>query len=178
MFTLLFVTLSLIIGLIKARDVTFNCIGFGTKMEISVDGNIYNLLNKDISEPFFSSRILNIKDTPVPYFYILDGVRENCTRELAEDIESTYNEFYGRKDTVKILEQFKQLKSKWTRSIGITALFDDSYIPTIHLSGSKTNNFILDPESYSTHMERVTFYLKNEIISFTVRSHKKTHINI
>jgi len=65
MYNLLFISILLIIGGIKARDVSFNCIGFGTKMQVSVDGNVYNMLNKEISEPFFTGRVLNIKDEDV-----------------------------------------------------------------------------------------------------------------
>ncbi|ORX59960.1 hypothetical protein BCR36DRAFT_365966 [Piromyces finnis] len=136
-------------------------------MEVSVDGNIYSLINKEISEPFFSSKILNIKDSDVEYYYIMDGEKENFSRVLSKDIERTYNDFFGRKDTIKELEKFKNLDSQWKRSIGITNLFDGSYIPTIHLFGSRTSELLHDPDSYSTHMERITFYLKDEILTYT-----------
>eukprot|EP00833_Pecoramyces_ruminatium_P013544 jgi/Orpsp1_1/1187576/evm.model.d7180000058725.1 len=61
-----FIIILLIFGtIVSARDVIFNVIGFGTNMQVSINGQIYNLLNRDVSEPFFQSKILNIDDNDI-----------------------------------------------------------------------------------------------------------------
>ncbi|ORX50066.1 hypothetical protein BCR36DRAFT_583659 [Piromyces finnis] len=85
-------------------------------------------------------------------------------------MKSTYNEFFERKETIKPLKQFKHPPTftNWTRTIGTTKLFDDSYIPTIHIFGNNTEELFHDPYAYETiQLGHVKFYLKNSVESFT-----------
>ncbi|ORX75569.1 hypothetical protein BCR32DRAFT_296807 [Anaeromyces robustus] len=149
----------------NARDVIFNVIGFGDSMQVSVDGQIYNIPSKNVNEPYFQAKVLNVKDGDIEYFYILDGQNEEFKRVLSSEDTRTLNDFYGREKTIQSLEQFEQINT-WDRSIGRTALFDDSYIPTVHFSGTKAGELFRDPTHEHGHVESLTFYLKDEVFTF------------
>jgi len=166
MFKYIFIALIYIIGAVSTRDVIFSVIGFGNSMQVIVDNKTYNLINKDANEPYYQAKILNIKDSDVDYAYILDGAKEGFTRTLKSDITRTYNDFYGREKTVQELEQFKSLGTPWKRSIGKTALFDDSYIPTVHISGDNAMELFKNPSKEHGVLEKISFYLKEEVYSF------------
>ena len=92
----------------------------------------------------------------------MDGNSENFKRVLEPNVSKTYNDFFGREHTVQQLEQFNKLSTQWTRSIGDTSLFDDSYIPTIHVTGKKAEKFFKNPTAGKGFLEQINFYLKDE----------------
>eukprot|EP00833_Pecoramyces_ruminatium_P004911 jgi/Orpsp1_1/1178943/evm.model.c7180000067328.1 len=163
MLKFIFVTalLLLFVG-VNARDVIFKVIAFGSNVQVSVNGQVYNLKNKNTEQPMFKGKLLNAPDTAFEYFYIMDGNAEKFTRTLEPNVLKTYNDFFGRQYTVKKLEQFQKLSTQWTRSIGDTSLFDDSYTPTIHITGKKAKEFFKKPTVNKGYIEEMRFYLKDE----------------
>jgi len=161
MYKLLFIATLCFIGAANARDVIFKVLGFGSKMQVSVNGQVYNLVNKNEEQPMFKGKLLNV-DGPIEYSYIMDGNQEGFTRTLDASATKTYNDFFGRQYTILKLEQFNKLSTPWTRSIGDTSLFDDSYIPTVHVTGSRAEEFFKKPTTGKGFLEKMTFYLKDE----------------
>lgn len=158
--------LALLIGLSYCRSVVFSVIAFGKKTQIVVGSKKYTLPNPTSTEPLFRGKLSNASDDAISYYYIVDGVKENFTRTLEPGLTKTYNDFYGREKTIQKLETFSYPNSNWNRSIGKTNLFDDSYIPTIHLTGNNTQAFFKKPTKSAQRIEKFTFYLKDEVYSF------------
>jgi len=166
MFNKAFIITLSVFSAVSARNVNFNAIGPGNQMQVEVDGAVYDLSTSDPSDMYFSSRILNVNDGEVKYSYILDGQKENFVRTLSADNDYTYNDFFGRDKTVQKLEQFNKME-RWTKSIGGTSLFDDSYILTIHFQGAQAENFFRNPiKNRVTTVEQLTIYLKDEVFTF------------
>jgi len=88
-------------------------------------------------------------------------------RTLLKDQITTHNEFYGRKDTVSILKGlgYPDDKPKWTRSIGKTPVFDDSYIPTVIIDNGSREYFVTGNDTWT--LGRFTIVLKDEIYTET-----------
>ncbi|ORX59962.1 hypothetical protein BCR36DRAFT_342139 [Piromyces finnis] len=162
MLKLYIIAVLLFVSVANARDVIFKVLGFGSNMQVSVDGQVYNLVNKDSNQPMFKGKLLNVAETAVEYYYIMDGESENFRRVLEPNVSKTFNDFFGREHTVQKLEQFQKLSTQWTRSIGDTSLFDDSYIPTIHVTGEKAKKFFKEPTTGKGFLEQINFYLKDE----------------
>jgi len=162
-------SLAFFVGAAYTRDATFKLISFGKKAQVQiVGGDLYDLplLNGDV----LYGATVNAPDSAFKYYYVIDGEKEGFSRTFDEDVTSTHNEFFGRKDTVKELKNFKHPENfkTWDRSIGKTELFDDSYIPTIHFSGSKAKKFFKDPVKYEdSTIEKITFYLKDTVETFS-----------
>jgi len=156
---LLFIALN--IALIYARTVKFSVIAFGKKVEVKIGSTKYTMTKINKYDPVFQySASLS---SSASYKYIVDGKEESFTRSLSSSATTTHNEFFGRKDTVKKLPEFSHPdKGSWKRSIGKTSLFDDSYIPTVHLYGDNANQTFIDASS--RYVSRVTFILKDDII--------------
>jgi len=163
------------IGAANARDVIFKVLGFGSSMQVSVNGQVYNLVNTDPNQPMFKGKLLNVANSRIQYHYIMDGTAEKFQRVLEPNVSKTYTEFFGREHTIKKLEQFNKLSTQWTRSIGNTSLFDDSYIPTVHITGAQAENFFKNPTSGKGYLEQINFYLKDE--TYIVRNVDTTSKN-
>ncbi|ORX48689.1 hypothetical protein BCR36DRAFT_584243 [Piromyces finnis] len=157
-------------GAAFSRNATFKLISFGSKAQLQiVDGNIYDLslLNDDI---LYGTTVSDAPEGSFKYYYIIDGKKESFKRTFKKGDTSTHNEFFGRKDTLKELKTFKRPENfkTWDRTIGKTELFDDSYIPTIHITGSKAKKFFKNPVKYEdSKLEKVTFYLRDSVETFT-----------
>ncbi|KAL6591139.1 hypothetical protein LY90DRAFT_702018 [Neocallimastix californiae] len=167
MITRYILLLALLIGVAYSkRTVTFKVIAFGGIVQVNIlKVKRYNIKPNNIEDPLFTGKI-SCPDGEFEYNYVVDGIEEPFVRKMTANATSTFNEFYGRKETVKPLGQFQYPDNHWNRSIGKTSLFDDSYIPTIHISGVKTENFFHNPRT-SIKAERVTIYLKDSKKSFT-----------
>eukprot|EP00833_Pecoramyces_ruminatium_P011865 jgi/Orpsp1_1/1185897/evm.model.c7180000095906.1 len=103
--------------------------------------------------------------TDLTYKYIVDDISEDFTRTLDEDETTTHNEFFGRKYTVKKLPQFPTVY-KWNKSVGKGELFDDSYIPTVHISGDRSEKLFTTSKASADYIEKIDFILKDSVYSF------------
>jgi len=163
---LLFITL--FISVAYSRSVTFKIIAFGSKVQIEIIGSKKYTLKPTVEgDPLYSGKINNLPDADFEYTYYVDGVKENFNRVCTSGLTTTYNEFFGREETIKQLETFQYPNNHWNRSIGKTRLFDDSYIPTVHFYGNETEKFFHKPTSTSVKLERVTFYFKDSKKAFS-----------
>lgn len=151
------------IALIYARSVKFSVIAFGSSVEVKIGSNTYIMTKVDKYTPVFRYNA-SLTSSDYSYKYIVDGKEEPFTRTLDGSSTTTHNEFFGRKDTIKILPEFNHPdKGSWKRSIGKTSLFDDSYIPTVHIYGDNAESTFHDAKS--RYMSRVVFILKDDIIT-------------
>jgi len=158
--------LALIVGAAYSRTVHFKFLAFGAqKVQVEVSNKKYDLTGT-AGEPYFSVKANVTPTGEFNYKYYVDGEPEPFERNCPATMSKTYIDFYGRKDTIKELGKFQFPGSKWERSLGRTNLFDDSYIPTIHITGNRTETFFHNPGT-SIKAEKVTFYLKDEKKAFT-----------
>jgi len=149
---------------VLSRDVTFKVISFGSKTQLKiVDGSKYNLPLVKNDEILYGGKVTNLPDTDIKYYYIVDGVKEPFTRIIELNKSNTDNEFFGREQTVKKLEEFSYPDNHWNRATENTPLFDTSYIPTVHIVGGDAETFFTKPKKNRDFiMEKVTFYFKNK----------------
>jgi len=160
----------------STRTVSFKVISFGSKTQVRINNKTYRLKPYNDDEILYAGKISNAPDGEFQYQYIVDGVKESFNRTLSKSTKITNIEFFGRKDTVKKLKAFSYPNNNWNKSIGKTELFDDSYIPTIHITGSKVDNFFKHPEKGSVKFDKVTFYLKNtKKVANNVSASPKNH---
>ncbi|OUM68314.1 hypothetical protein PIROE2DRAFT_39301 [Piromyces sp. E2] len=158
--------LAVIVGVAYSRTVHFKFLAFNAeKVEVEVENKKYALTG-NAGEPYFSGKINVTPSGDFKYKYYVDGVAEPFEHDCPKSMTKTYIDFHGRKDTIKELGKFQFPGSKWERSIGKTNLFDDSYIPTIHITGNKTETFFHNPAN-GIKAEKVTLYLKDEKKAFT-----------
>ncbi|OUM57008.1 hypothetical protein PIROE2DRAFT_18145 [Piromyces sp. E2] len=155
---------ALCLGTVLSKTVSFKVISFGEKVKVKVNGKKYTL--KRYNDIMFYGKITNLPDGDLKYQYIVDGVKENFERTLDKKENSTHNEFYGRKITVSEPPKFSYPGAKWNKSIGRTELFDQSYIPTIHIIGKEADTLMKKPKNKYYYMEKVNFYLKDAIHTF------------
>ncbi|ORX42391.1 hypothetical protein BCR36DRAFT_587211 [Piromyces finnis] len=155
-----------LIGNIYGRVVTFSLIAFGNQVTVTFNGQTKNLTPLDNY-----SRVYQVSaecpDEEFEYIYTVDGVSEQFIRRLPKDEKSTHNEFFGRELTVSPLKGlgYPEDKPMWTRTIGKTPLFDDSYIPTVIIDDNSRDYFITGNDTYT--IGRFTIVLKNEIFTET-----------
>jgi len=88
-------------------------------------------------------------------------------KNLESGKTTTHNEFFGRKYTIKELPQFPSVY-KWTKSVGKGELFDDSYIPTVHISGDRSEKLFTTTNAKSAYLEKISFILKDSVYTFKV----------
>jgi len=160
---LLFIALNVV--LIYARNVKFSVIAFGSSVSVKIGSEIYIMKKINKYTPVYTYTA-SLTDGTQRYKYIVDGNEEPFTRSLDALATTTFNEFFGRKDTVKVLPEFNHPdKGSWTRSIGKTPLFDDSYIPTVHLYGENANKTFHDTKP--RYINKTVFILKDDIVTLT-----------
>jgi len=166
----LLLSLALLVGSVYSRTGTFKVISFGSKTQFKIHhGKTYTLSPIEPDDVLHTITVDDLPDETFYYYYIVDDVREVFYRTFDAKSSSTYNDFYGREDTIKKLKSFEHPSklTNWNRSIGRTSLFDDSYIPTVHITGNNTEKLFHDPYAFvNITLENVKFYLKDTVESF------------
>ncbi|KAL6592319.1 coth protein-domain-containing protein [Neocallimastix sp. 'constans'] len=153
---------SLLITFTISRSVKFGLVAFGTKVKVKINDTAYTMTRPNIKDPYFTLT-KDVSDDELIYKYEVDNIEEIFDRVLPAGETTTHNEFYGRKDTVKQLPEFDYPnKGSWKKSIGKTSLFDDSYIPTVHIYGTNANNTFTN--ATASIVKRVAFILKDDVI--------------
>jgi len=154
-----------LIALATARTVKFSIVAFDVKNSVTVKiGSTTKTLTKYKNYVPVYQGSFSVSDSALTYTYYVDNVSDGITRTLAKGETTTHNEFFGRKDTVKTLPQFPQLY-KWDKSVGKGELFDDSYIPTVHIYGDRSYAmFTTKPNA--AYLEKIAFILKDNIYTF------------
>ncbi|ORX81020.1 hypothetical protein BCR32DRAFT_293523 [Anaeromyces robustus] len=147
----------------SARKVKFSVVGFGKTVKVKIGSNNYDLTQVN-DYPLYQSTI-TVDDNEISYNYIVDNVVESFTRTLAKGETTTHNEFYGRKHTIKTLPQLPSL-DKWDKSVGKGELFDDSYIPTVHITGDKSETLFTTSKNKADYIEKIVFILKDSTYAF------------
>jgi len=160
-FSLLF---SIFFSAALARKVKFSVVGFGSSVKVQIGSEKYSLTKLNKHVPLYQSTI-SVDDSEISYKYIVDDISEDFTRTLDEDETTTHNEFFGRKYTVKKLPQFPTVY-KWNKSVGKGELFDDSYIPTVHISGDRSEKLFTTSKASADYIEKIDFILKDSVYSF------------
>ncbi|ORX55398.1 hypothetical protein BCR36DRAFT_410326 [Piromyces finnis] len=155
---------SLLITIVASRNVKFSVVAFGSSVSVKINEKYYTLEKYSSYAPVYQS-VISIDDTNVSYKYVVDGISENFSRVLEENVDKTHNEFFGRKYTIKEIPQFKQVYN-WSKSIGKGELFDDSYIPTVHIYGDRSETIFTTTEANPDKLEKIVFILKDNIYTF------------
>jgi len=166
MYTHILLLLALCISSAFCRTVTFRVIAFGSKVQLKIVKSnnkvkTYNLSLDENDEILYVRDINNVPEGSFKYYYVVDGKKETFKRKIGAKTKKTYLDFYGRKDTVRKLKKFTFPNNNWNRSIGKTELFDDSYIPTIHITGKTADSLFAKPQNKWYTLDKVSFYLKN-----------------
>jgi len=156
-----------IIGNIYGRTVTFSLIAFGNQVSVSYNGQNVDMTPVNDYSRVYQAVCNNCPDGEFEYQYSVDGVAEQFVRKLPAGQTTTHNEFYGRELTVSPLKGLGYPKDKplWTRTIGKTPLFDDSYIPTVIIDDASRDYFVTGNDTYT--IGRFTIILKNDIFTET-----------
>ncbi|KAG5457438.1 MAG: hypothetical protein BJ554DRAFT_2550 [Olpidium bornovanus] len=157
---------------VKARMVQFGVVAFPNQtVEVSVGGQRHRLAPPDMYAPYYWGNY-DVPDT-FTYKYIVDGAEEPFDRGGPDASRTkTYNDFYGRQHTVVELPRLPQpFGDGWTRSLGYTPLFDDSYIPTFHLAGDpvRINDVWTNMAQNNTAAVTMTVVLADYVLRFEVR---------
>jgi len=165
-----FIFLALLVSSAYSRTGTFRLISFGKKAELKIfNGKKYILNPVEGDDLLYGITINELPEKNVKYRYIIDGKAESFYRIFNTKTNITHNEFYGRKQTIVQLKSFSHPAglTNWNRSIGRTNVFDNSYIPTVHLTGNNTEKLFQDPNSFENiTVENAKIYLKDTVESF------------
>jgi len=149
---------------VYGRIVNFSLLTFGQEATVNFNGKILPMVAVDDFSGVKSVSAI-CPDEEFEYTYTLNGETEGFTRKLPAGELSTHNEFFGREETISPLKGmgYPVDKPQWTRSIGKTDLFDDSYIPTVILDNGSREFFITGNDTWV--LGRFTLVLKDEIFS-------------
>jgi len=161
MYKSILLLLALCLGTAYSRVVNFKVIAFGSKVQVKIEKKTYTLKLDKNDDILYIGKISKAPEGAFNYQYIVDGVKEPFTRKCDTKTKTTFIEFYGRKDTTKKLKTFSYPNGQWNKSIGKTPLFDESYIPTIHMTGKTVDQLMKKPTNKYFNIEKITFYLKN-----------------
>jgi len=148
----------------SARNVKFSIVSFGKSVKVEVGDKSYSLTKYDNDTPLFQSTI-EVSDNDISYNYVVDDIPEDFTRTLVKGETTTHNEFYNRKYTIKKIPQLPTIY-EWTKSIGKGELFDDSYIPTVHITGATSEKIFTTVDPDTDYAEKVVFILKDSVYTF------------
>ncbi|KAL6597295.1 hypothetical protein LY90DRAFT_451319 [Neocallimastix californiae] len=149
---------------VYGRIVNFSLITFGSVVTVTYEGKTLDLAPVDNFSGVHSVSGI-CPDSEFEYTYTVDGEAENFVRTLPAGQLTTHNEFFGRKETLSPLKGlgYPADKPQWTRSIGKTDLFDDSYIPTVVIDNGSREFFITGNDTWT--LGRFTLVLKDEIFT-------------
>jgi len=155
-----------IIGQIYGRIVSFNLLTFGKNVSVTFNSKTLNMAPVDNFSNVYSVSAVCPEDD-LEYYYTVDGVPEGFTRTVEKGKLTTHNEFFGRKETLSPLKGlgYPADKPRWSRSIGKTEVFDDSYIPTIIIDSGSRDYFVSGNDTYT--IGRFTMVLQDEIFTET-----------
>jgi len=158
------VLLLVIIENVFGRVVNFSLITFGNEVTVTYGNKTIPMIRVDNYSNVRSASGF-CPDEEFSYYYTVDGETEGFKRKLEPEALTTHNEFFKRKDTIKQLKGmgYPEDKPQWTRSIGKTEVFDDSYIPTIIVDEGSKDYFITGNDTWT--LGRFTMILKDEIFT-------------
>jgi hypothetical protein len=155
---------TLLITITTSRKVKFSVVSIGSKnVKVRINDKNYALTKINNYTPVYQAT-LTVSDAALSYKYVADNVKESFSRTLSKGVTTTHNEFFGRKYTIKVLPQLPTLGT-WTKSIGKGELFDDSYIPTVHISAKNEVIFTSSKPTVTT-FDSIVFVLKDSIHTF------------
>jgi len=154
----------IIIKNVFGRIVNFSLLTFGNEVTVTF-GNTTLPMNRVDNFSSVHSVSSICPDEEFRYYYTVDGETEGFKRKLEVDTLTTHIEFFKRKDTIRPLKGmgYPPDKPQWTRSIGKTDVFDDSYIPTIIVDEGSRDYFITGNDTWT--LGRFTMVLKDEIFT-------------
>jgi len=155
-----------IIGQVYGRIVSFNLLTFGQAVAVQVDKAVANLTPIDNFSHVHSISVV-CPDEDFEYKYFVDGKSEGFVRVLPAGELTTHIEFFGRKNTIQPLVGlgYPPENGLWVRSIGKTALFDDSYIPTVIFDAGSADFFRSGNDTWT--LGRFTIVLQDEVFTET-----------
>jgi len=153
-----------VISHVYGRMVNFSLVTFGGEAVVNVNGESVPMKRIDDYSSVRSVTI-NCPEEELEYSYSVDGENEGFTRILPADTLTTYNEFFGRRETLRPMLGlgYPEDKPQWLRSIGKTSLFDDSYIPTVIFDAGSRDFFISGNDTWT--LGRFTIVLKDEVFT-------------
>ncbi|KAL6611501.1 hypothetical protein LY90DRAFT_672667 [Neocallimastix californiae] len=153
-----------VIGNVYGRLVNFSVVAFGGQASLTIDGLSYPMNRVDNYSSLHTVKV-ECSEDPVKYKYSIDGSEEPFVRVLPAKVLTTHNEFFGRLETLSPMLGlgYPKEKPQWTHSIGKTALFDDSYIPTVIVDAGSRDFFITGNDTWT--LGRFTIVLQDEVFT-------------